>query len=318
LKSINHYQKITISFIILFLFYSTPASGFEIIAHRGAHVMWKQGTYDVSTGCEATHIFPPSAEYLNPPLIENTLYSIERAFNWGATMVEIDIRRSRDKQLMVIHEYDLACKTNGQGLVSEHDAAYLKTLDMGYGFTADEGKTYPFRGYGIGLIPTLQEVLDAFPGKKFLIHDKDSNQETGALLIALLVKRNPIQNKQIFYLGEKLVYNQIVSQVPEVRTFFPSRDEIKDCLMPYFLSLGLLGFKSECRGLNIGMNRKYAQQILGWPDNFLSKAKENGNPVYLMVDTESEITYFNGLSVAGVVTDYIHLIGPHYRSVVDQ
>lgn len=296
------------------LVYATPATAFEIIAHRGAHVMWKQGTYDVGSGCEATHIFPPPPEYLNPPLIENTLPAIQRAFDWGATMVEMDIRRSRDNQLMVIHEYDLACKTNGQGLVSEHDAAYLKTLDMGHGFTADGGQTYPFRGHGTGLMPTLEEVLDAFPDKQFLIHDKDSNPETAALLAAVLAKRTPLQNKRIFYWGEKQIYEQIVSQVPEIRRLFPNRAEIKDCIMPYFLSLGLLGFKSECRGLNIGMNRTYAQQILGWPGHFLAKAKENENPVYLMVDSEADIAYFNGLSVAGIVTDYIHLVGPHYRS----
>lgn len=198
-------------------------------------------------------------------------------------------------------------------MCSEHDAAYLKTLDMGYGFTADGGKTYPFRGHGTGLMPTLQEVLDTFPEKKFLIHDKDSNPETGALLVEMLAKRNPKQNSRIFYWGEKSVYDQIVSQVPEVRRLFPNRAEIKDCLMPYFFSLGLLGFKSECRGMNIGMNRQYAQQIWGWPGHFLAKAKENENPVYLMVDNEADISYFNGLSVAGVVTDYIHLIGPHYR-----
>jgi glycerophosphoryl diester phosphodiesterase len=39
----------------------------------------------------------------------------------------------------------------------------LKKLDIGYGYTADGGKTYPFRGKAIGLMPTLTEVLQAFP-----------------------------------------------------------------------------------------------------------------------------------------------------------
>ncbi len=150
------------------------SNGFEIIAHRGAHVMWKQGEYDVATGCEATHIYKPTEEQ---PYIENTIESIGRAFELGATIVEIDIRPSKDGVLMINHEENLECKTDGTGKISDYTAEELKKLDVGYGFTYD-GKTYPFRGKGIGKMPTLQGVLEAFPDKKFLIDHKDRTKET--------------------------------------------------------------------------------------------------------------------------------------------
>jgi len=62
-----------------------PGDNFEGLAHRGVHFNWEKGTYDRATGCEAGHIFPPALPY-----IENTLESIEAAFSYGATIVEID------------------------------------------------------------------------------------------------------------------------------------------------------------------------------------------------------------------------------------
>jgi len=103
-----------------------PKASFEVLAHRGVHVNWKKGTYDVRTGCEAKHIYKPTHGY-----IENTIESIGAAFNMGATIVEIDIRRSSDDHLVVFHDWMLECRTNGKGRVSDHTLEYLKTLDIG-------------------------------------------------------------------------------------------------------------------------------------------------------------------------------------------
>jgi len=138
-------KKIIFAFIVIFLafiafqyFYGgrpddvLPKMDFDVFAHRGVHVNWKKGTYDPVSGCEATHIYEPTHEY-----IENTIESIQAAFDMGATIVEIDIRRTSDDHLVVFHDWMLECRTNGQGRVSDHPLAYLKTLDIGYGYTHD-------------------------------------------------------------------------------------------------------------------------------------------------------------------------------------
>jgi hypothetical protein len=53
----------------------------------------------------------------------------------------------------------------------------LRTLDVGYGYTADDGLSYPFRGTGIGLLPSLDDVLSSFPTQAFLIHVRDGGAE---------------------------------------------------------------------------------------------------------------------------------------------
>ena len=57
--------------------------------------------------------------------------------------------------------------------------AELKALDIGYGYTADGGTTFPFRGKGVGLMPTLDEVIARFPDKCFHINVKSNDPAEG-------------------------------------------------------------------------------------------------------------------------------------------
>jgi glycerophosphoryl diester phosphodiesterase len=74
------------------------------------------------------------------------------AFNKGADMVEFDVQPTTDGQFAVFHDWTLNCRTNGAGVTRDHTMKELKALDVGYGYTADGGKTYPFRGKGVDAI----------------------------------------------------------------------------------------------------------------------------------------------------------------------
>ena len=100
----------------------------------------------------------------------------------GADIVEFDIHPTTDGHFAVFHDWTVDCRTEGRGVTREHTLAQLKALDVGYGYTADGGKTFPFRGRGVGLMPSLDEVLDAFPGRRFLINIKSNDPAEGALL----------------------------------------------------------------------------------------------------------------------------------------
>ena len=78
-----------------------------------------------------------------------------------------------------MHDWTVDCRTQGSGDTRSHDMAYLKTLDIGYGYTADGGATFPFRGKGVGQMPELKEVLTALPQGRFLVNYK-SNEEREA------------------------------------------------------------------------------------------------------------------------------------------
>lgn len=92
---------------------------------------------------------------------ENTLAAFQRAVEMGADIVELDLQLTADGRLVVLHDDTVDRTTNGRGSVLDLSLAEIKALDAGYGFAVAAGE-FPFRGAGL-TVPTLEEVLEAFP-----------------------------------------------------------------------------------------------------------------------------------------------------------
>ncbi|MGH7830369.1 MAG: glycerophosphodiester phosphodiesterase [Candidatus Binatia bacterium] len=104
---------------------------------------------------------------------ENTLVSIQRAFDDGAQFVEIDLQGAKDGEVIIIHDDTLERTTDGHGQVKEHSLKELKSLNAGYRFTPDNGASYPYRDQKIE-IPTLEEFFSTFPKAKAIVEIKQS------------------------------------------------------------------------------------------------------------------------------------------------
>ena len=153
-----------------------------LLAHRGLGQTFSMEGITGET-CTAERIHTPEHPYL-----ENTIPSMKAAFLNGADIVELDIKPTKDGQFAVFHDWTLECRTNAEGTTNEYTMAELKRLDIGYGYTADNGKTFPFRGKGIGLMPSLDEVLTHFPDQSLLIHIKSDDPEEGKQLAQVLAR----------------------------------------------------------------------------------------------------------------------------------
>jgi len=162
-----------------------------ILAHRGVHQSFDMKGVE-NQSCTANRLNPLTHNYL-----ENTLPSIEAAFAFGADIVEIDVHLTTDGNFAVFHDWTLECRTNGEGRVRDHDSAYLKRLDIGYGYTADDGTSFPFRGKFIGEMPMLDEVLAKFSTHKFLINIKSRSAVEARQLTKFLAARNIAENRII-------------------------------------------------------------------------------------------------------------------------
>jgi glycerophosphoryl diester phosphodiesterase len=103
---------------------------------------------------------------------ENTLIAFQRAVEEGADAFELDVRLTADGGPVVHHDPTLDRTTNGTGLVRILSLEQLRLLDAGARFTTDGGRTYPFRG-GEARIPTLREVLQAFPEMPCMVEIKE-------------------------------------------------------------------------------------------------------------------------------------------------
>ena len=287
----------------------SPKGRFDVVAHRGVHTNWKKGTYDRRTGCEATHIYAPTHKY-----IENTIESIGAAFEMGATIVEIDIRRTSDNELVIFHDDALECRTDGEGRVSDHPLAYLQSLDIGYGYTHDEGRNFPLRGKGVGRMPTLVEVLQTFPDKRLWIDHKDGSMETAMLLVEVVGSLPEVQQGLLYYWGPEETYQYVHGEIPALTRLVGIRPQMKACLMPYWLTLGLVGFPEACQGLGIGLTPAYTRLAWGWPYRFLRALQEADARFYLMVDTEDDARAYSDIPADGIITDYIEIVGMYYEN----
>lgn len=90
---------------------------------------------------------------------ENTLVAVQEAINLGAYYIEVDVQRSSDRILLLMHDKTINRTTNGQGKVSELSWESLGKLDAGNYFSSE------FIGT---TIPSLESVLN-------LIKDNDVN-----------------------------------------------------------------------------------------------------------------------------------------------
>lgn len=103
---------------------------------------------EYTLGVIMTVIFAHRGSKSNRP--ENTLASFYEALRVGADGIELDVHRSLDNHLVVIHDETVDRTTNGIGLVRNLTLAQLKELDAGSWFASE---------YFRERISTLKEVL---------------------------------------------------------------------------------------------------------------------------------------------------------------
>ena len=155
----------------------------------------------------------------------------------------------------------------------------MRALDIGYGYTADGGETFPFRGKFVGAMPMLEEVFDAFPDKRFLVNLKSNNRtEDEAFGDFMHAHPDWLNNVYGFYGGPRSVAGA-TGRLPGHIGF--SRQSTKVCLKDYVL-WGWTGRVPEsCRNTKIMVPANYAGYLWGWPHKFTRRMRAAGSDVWL-------------------------------------
>ncbi|MEJ9232587.1 glycerophosphodiester phosphodiesterase [Peribacillus butanolivorans] len=87
---------------------------------------------------------------------ENTMAAYDKAVKMKADYIEIDVQRSKDGELVLIHDTTVDRTTDGSGKVGDFTFEELRSLDAG------SWKGEQFAGEQI---PTFDEILDRYHGK---------------------------------------------------------------------------------------------------------------------------------------------------------
>lgn len=289
-----------------------PTGAPGILAHRGIHQTFSGEGLTRHT-CTATRIDPPTNPYL-----ENTLASMRASFAVGATALELDVHPTIDGEFAVFHDWGLECRTNGEGTTRSRSMAYLATLDVGYGYTADGGRTFPFRGKGVRLMPTLGEVLRAFPDRQFLINIKSGDPAEADLLVSYLKKNGVALNGDVWVFADGPPGERLTRIAPEVRVM--SRKGLKSCSVAY-LSRGWSGrVPVACRGRFLAVPTNLSSFFWGWPNRLLERAAKADVEVLLVgpvggsggigVDRVRDLRAVPRDFPGHVITNRVEVIGP--------
>lgn len=130
---------------------------------------------------------------------ENSIASIEQAIAYDIPMVEIDVRSSKDGQLILMHDKTIDRTTNGSGNVSDFTLEELKAFKLynSYGVLTDQK------------IPTLKEVLAISRGRLYI--DLDINNKVSFTQIYPIVKQYGMVKQVLFYSKDLPVINNILN-----------------------------------------------------------------------------------------------------------
>jgi glycerophosphoryl diester phosphodiesterase len=205
------------------------------------------------------------------------------------------------------------CRTNGKGETRDLTLAELKALDIGYGYTADGGKTFPLRGKGIGEIPTVEEVLKAFPMQPLLFNFKSKRPEEAEQLAAI-IKASGRDSAKIgdgFYAGKEAGPIERIRALMPKNCAFSTKDQGLTCTKHYML-YGWTGIiPKSCQNGTIIVPVNYQWALWGWPNRLITRMEKANARVILMGPYES------GKSNEGIYSpEHVESIPAGYNGII--
>ena len=110
---------------------------------------------------------------------ENTIAAFEEAIRLGAQMIELDVRLTKDKKLVILHDESVDRTTNETGKIEDLTLRQVKKLDAG------SWKSSDFKNLKI---PTLSEALAIMPDNIWLNVHLKGDEVLGKKVAKVIIK----------------------------------------------------------------------------------------------------------------------------------
>ena len=200
---------------------------------------------------------------------ENTIRSFRYAITLGVDAVELDVRRTKDNELVVIHNADVNKTTDGSGAVSELTLEEIKKL------VTEKGEE----------IPTLEEVLDFVDKRvKILVELKETGTEEKVL--DLIQKKGMINDVIIVSFHEDTLkkVRELNSEVETGLIYVRHKNPIQSAL---------------------DLNANYLLPLYSFTHSAnVKKAHENGlKMIVWTINKKEEVADYRKKGVDGIATD---------------
>ncbi len=244
----------------------------ELVAYRGGG---SQIDYEklAASDCSAT-----SLKRSGLHSVENTLEAVAASEAAGADVIHLNIQRTNDDQLVVFHDWKLDCATNGTGALSQIPFDALDNIDAGFGYTFDDGKSFPFRGKGFQ-ISKLEDFYKKYPEHKFFLNLKNNDIQSFNVLRKFILDSSKNLSGSTTVITTARGQKWFQANTSNVKAV--SAENVKDCGLDYLL-VGWAGIVPDsCRNTLLFLPPSVAKYFWGFPKRLASRLQKYDTDVYL-------------------------------------
>ncbi len=216
---------------------------------------------------------------------ENTLAAFRLAIEHGAPSIELDVKLTADRQVVVLHDQTVDRTTNGHGDLRQFTLADLRELDASNRFSAQ---------YQGERIPTLAEVFEAVGEQVYINIELTNYASTRDGLpeqVAGLVRKYSIQDRVMF-------------------SSFHARNLVRVSRLFPQTPVGLLALEGRAGRLARGLVGRWVSPAFIHPyfqdvnERFMRRQKHLHRRVHVWtVDDPQEMLHLASLGVHGIFTD---------------
>lgn len=228
---------------------------------------------------------------------ENTLAAFQEGLRWGASYLELDVRPTRDGEVVVLHDERVDRTTDGTGEIASMDLGQAEALDAGYRFSPD-GASFPYRGKGVR-IPRLEDVLRAFPEARFVVEIKPDDPGFAARVLQAIDAAGARGRVVVASFSDR-VLEQVRRDAPGVLTSTGAGEALRMVIM---VRLGLGGFWTPPGQVVQVPERQGILPVV--TESLIRVLHRRGVPVHVWtVDDVASMRRLAALGVDGIITDY--------------
>ena len=215
---------------------------------------------------------------------ENTLPAYIKAWDQGVDGVELDVRETKDKRLICIHDESLGRVSESEYIISQENLDALKTVDVG---------SFRSKKFANTFIPLLKEAFDCKPeNSKIFVEIKPSKISFNEL--DEMIETNVISKLNTHFLG---FYPNVVKSLIQ-RFDIPATLSVVPAFLDYdYIKISTILEKSNSFGISQRIDSKKSI-------NLIKKFKEEGK--YCIAWTVNNKKYMRDLIEIGadaIITD---------------
>ncbi|TWR24737.1 glycerophosphodiester phosphodiesterase family protein [Mucilaginibacter pallidiroseus] len=173
-------------------------------------------------------------DWRNAP--ENSLLAFKYAADMGVDIVELDLGKTKDGVIIIMHDQTIDRTTNGKGKPSDYTFEEIRKFGLRNGL----GRVTP------NVIPTLEEVMLALRGKSVMVNlDKSYPyyEEAYAILQKTGTLKQAIFKAEVTYAELKQRYPDLVDKITYMPIVNLSKPEAKQIINDYLANMKPFAFE---------------------------------------------------------------------------